>query len=603
MRVLLAAGITLQLFSQEVRTTQVASGITAPTDIQNAGDGSGRLFIVQQNGLVRILRNASVATQPFLDIRSKTRANGEQGLLGMAFPPGFAQKQHFYVDYTDLNGNTVIAQYRMSANPDVADAASETVLLNITQPFANHNGGQVRFGPDGYLYIGMGDGGSGGDPMNNGQSLGTLLGKLLRIDVESDPGRVRIPPDNPFLGRAGARPEIWAYGLRNPWRFTFDDATRDLWIADVGQETYEEINLQPASSQGGENYGWNRTEGLHCYLANCSMQGLTLPVAEYNHSEGCSITGGFVYRGKISPALRAVYLFGDYCSGRLWGLRQQGNSWTRTLLLSSKFAISTFGEDEAGEVYVADAAGGGIYHITAQGPPQFSAADVVNSASFVPGLVPGSLATVFAAGVLDNPGSLLANGIPIASTLGGVSITVDGIAAPIYAVTNSSGREQVNFQVPFEIAGRSTAMLVITRDGVSSTPVAVPILEFQPAIYTRDADQAVVVHNSDFTLVTADKPLGRGEFAFVYAAGLGRVSNQPVTGRAGAASPLPQVASEVRITLAGLPCEVQYVGLAPGLVGVYQVNFRVPANAPSGLQDLVMVEGNTNSPMVKAPVQ
>ena len=603
MRILLVAGIALQLFAQEIRTLQVASGINAPTDIQNAADGSGRLFFVQQNGVIRILRSGALVPQPFLDIHLKTRANGEQGLLGLAFPPGFAQKQRFYVDYTDLNGNTVIAQYRVSANLDVADSSSETVLLNITQPFANHNGGQVRFGPDGYLYIAMGDGGSGGDPMNNGQSLGTLLGKLLRIDVESDPGQVRIPRDNPFANTAGARPEIWAYGLRNPWRFTFDRATADLWIADVGQDKYEEIDLQSASSPGGENYGWNRMEGTHCYLANCSPQGLTLPVAEYDHTEGCSVIGGFVYRGVVSPALRAVYLFGDECSGRIWGIQRQNDRWVRTLPLSSTFSITTFGEDEDGEIYVANGATGTIHRIVGGSAPRFSASDVVNPASFAPGLVAGSLATVFAAGVLDNPGSIVANQIPLPASLSGVSVTVGGIAAPIYAVANNNGKEQVNFQVPFEIAGKSTAIIVVSRDGVSSFGVDVPVLDAQPAIYSADGARAVVVHNSDFTLATADRPLARGEFAFFYAAGLGRVSNQPSTASAAAISPLASVLASSRVTLAGLPCDVQYVGLAPGLVGVYQVNFRIPPSTPSGLQELVITVASASSLTVQVPVQ
>ncbi|HMC59562.1 MAG TPA: PQQ-dependent sugar dehydrogenase, partial [Candidatus Solibacter sp.] len=277
MRYWLIAGLGLVMggSAQEIRTTQIASGIAAPTDIQSANDGSGRLFLVQQSGMVRIFHGGAVSSRPFLDISAKTHADGERGLLGLAFPPGFAQKQRFYVDYTDLNGDTTIAQYRVSPNADVADAASETVLLKIAQPFANHNGGQVRFGPDGYLYIGMGDGGSGGDPFGNGQNRGALLGKLLRVDVETDPARVRIPPDNPFVNVAGARPEIWAFGLRNPWRFSFDRATGDLWIADVGQDSYEEVDFQPASSHGGENYGWNLMEATHCFGSNCNPPGLT----------------------------------------------------------------------------------------------------------------------------------------------------------------------------------------------------------------------------------------------------------------------------------------------------------------------------------------
>lgn len=604
-KLLLAAALALamNLFAQEIQTVPVASGITPPTDIQHAGDGSGRLFFVEQNGLIRIFRDGSVAAEPFLDIRAKTHAEGERGLLGLAFPPGFAQKQRFYVDYTDLNGDTVIAQYRVSSNPNVAGATSETVLLHIGQPFANHNGGQLRFGPDGNLYIGMGDGGSAGDPLHNGQNLGTLLGKLLRIDVESDPGRVRIPPDNPFVNTPGARAEIWAFGLRNPWRFTFDRATSDLWIADVGQDTYEEVNFQAASSRGGENYGWNMMEGAHCFSAGCNTQGFTLPVAEYSHADGCSVTGGFVYRGRVSPGLRGIYIYGDYCSGRIWGVERRGTEWANRLLLSSGFNITTFGEDEAGEVYVANAANGTIHRIEGSRAPRFSAAGVVNAASFVQGLVAGSLATVFVAGVLDDPGIVLADRIPLATSLNGVSITVNGIPAPIHAVANRNGQEQVNFQVPFEVAGRPAASVVVTRAGAASAAADLPIVDIQPAIYTSDGALAIVVHNAEHTLVTAAQPLQRGEFAFLYAAGLGRVTNQPPTGNGAPLSPLASAMAGVRVALAGLPCEVQYAGLAPVLVGVYQVNFRAPANAPSGLQDLVLTAGAAASPVVRVLVQ
>ncbi|MBZ5618430.1 MAG: PQQ-dependent sugar dehydrogenase [Acidobacteriia bacterium] len=610
MKTLMAAGLVLamQLAGQEIRLVQAATGIGAPTDIQNAGDGSGRLFFVQQNGIVRLFRNGVLSLQPFLDISAKTRANGELGLLGLAFSPRFAQNGRLYVDYTDLSGNTVIAQYRLSSNPDVADPTSEIALLHIAQPFVNHKGGQIRFGPDGYLYIGMGDGGSAGDPLHNGQSLGTLLGKLLRIDVESDPGHVRIPPDNPFVNSAGARPEIWAYGLRNPWRFSFDSATNDLWIADVGQDTYEEIDYQPASSHGGENYGWSLMEGMHCYVLGCNTQGLTLPVVEYSHIVGgCSVTGAFVYRGQVSPGLRGTYLYADYCSGIVWGLSHEGGGWTsRRLTTAAGFNITTFGQDEAGELYVADAASGTIYHVVGSTAPRIAVGGVVNSASFVPGLVAGSLATVFAAGVLDAPGVVMAGQIPVAASLNGVSVTVNGTAAPIYALANSNGLELVNFQVPFEVAGQTTASVVVSRGGQASPAVAAPVLDVQPAVYTNDATltQAVVVHNADYTLVTAAHPLQRGEFAFLYAAGLGRVANQPQTGAAAPASPpLASVPGNVQVTLAGLACEVEYAGLAPGLVGVYQVNFRVPANAPGGSGDLVVTAGSAKSPAVKVPVQ
>lgn len=606
MRGLLVAAALLSphVLAQEIRTVQVASGVPGPTDIQNSADGTGRLFFVQQNGLVRIFRDGTLAAQPFLDIRAKTRAEGERGLLGLAFPPGFARKQRFYVDYTDLNGDTVIAQYQVSANPDQADSSSEVVLLHISQPFANHNGGQVRFGPDGYLYIGMGDGGSSGDPQGNGQNRGVLLGKLLRIDVDSKPGQVTIPPDNPFVNTPGARPEIWAFGLRNPWRFTFDRATRDLYIADVGQDTYEEIDFQPASSRGGENYGWNIMEGAHCFNASqCATGGLVVPVAEYTHAEGCSVSGGFVYRGTVSPGLRGIYLYGDFCSGRIWGLERQGNQWINRLLLSSGFGITTFGEDEAGEIYVANAGNGTIHHIIGSLAPRFAAGQVVNAASLAPGLVPGSLATVFVRGVLDAAGVVSADRVPLSTSLQDVSVTVGGAPAPILALANANGQEQINFQAPFEIAGRQTASVIVTRAGQASAAVDVPVLDRQPAIYTSDGTSAVAIHNVDYQLVSASRPLEGGEYAFFYAAGLGQVTNQPATGSGAPTATLARVVADVRVTLAGLPCDLQYAGLAPALVGVYQVNFRVPSNAPGGSQDLVVTAGGLASPAVKAPVR
>ncbi len=588
--------------AQEIRTSRIATGIAAPTDIQNASDGSGRLFFVQQGGTIRIYRDGALISRAFLDIGSRISSGGERGLLGLAFPPGFAQKQRFYVDYTDRNGDTVIAQYRVSSDPNVADPASEIVLLKIAQPFANHNGGQVRFGPDGYLYIAMGDGGSGGDPQGNGQNRGALLGKILRIDVESDPGRVRIPPDNPLASVSGARPEIWAFGLRNPWRFSFDRATGDLWIADVGQDAYEEVNFQPAASRGGENYGWNSMEGLHCYRNGCSQQGLTLPVAEYPHSQGCSISGGFVYRGSASPGLRGIYLYGDYCSGRIWGVERQGTGWTSRVLLASGLGISTFGEDEAGEIYVADANSGAIYHIEGSRAPRVSASAVVNAASFVPGLTPGSLATVFAAGVLDTPGIVNAPSIPLPVTLGGVTVTVNGTNAPVLSIANQNGQEQINFQAPFEIRGRATAQVVVSRDGQSSAAVDVPVLDLQPDVYTLDGSRAVAVHNADYSLVTDQRPLVPGEFAFVYATGLGRAANEPATGAGAPSLPPAAATSDVRVTLGGQPCDVQFAGFAPGLVGVYQVNFRVPPGAAPGAQDLMIAAVNMISRPVRVPV-
>jgi glucose/arabinose dehydrogenase len=346
--------------------TPVVSGLSAPVHITHAGDGSGRLFVVEQAGRIRIVKNGALEPTPFLDITGRVSCCAMHGLLSVAFPSGYAQKGHFYVNYTDLAGNTVIARFALTADPDVADAASEQVVLPVGQPYPNHNGGQLAFGPnDGYLYIGMGDGGSGGDPENRAQNPAELLGKLLRIDVETgNPVTYTLPATNPFIGTPSYRGEIWALGLRNPWRFAFDRLTGDLYIGDVGQNLYEEIDFQAASSAGGENYGWRIMEGFHCYnAATCQTAGLTLPVVEYDHSQGCSITGGGVYRGAQYGRMQGLYLYADFCSGRIWGLRRQGNTWQNRLLFDAPFSITTFGEDEAGESYVADYSGGVVYRI------------------------------------------------------------------------------------------------------------------------------------------------------------------------------------------------------------------------------------------------
>ncbi len=354
----LGAILTFSLASaQDVKLVKVASGFERPTSVTNAGDGSGRVFVVEQGGLVRVMKDGKVLSQPFLDVRDLTRAGGERGLLGLAFDPKFKQNGRLFVDYTNQNGDTVIARY--TAKGDRADPNSAKILLTIKQPYSNHNGGQLAFGPDGYLYVGMGDGGSAGDPQNNAQNLGSLLGKLLRLDVSGD--GYAIPKDNPFATKAGARGEIFAYGLRNPWRFSFDK--QGLFIADVGQNKYEEINFLPTGSAGGQNYGWHLKEADACYqpASGCEKGNLQNPILQYGHAQGNSVTGGYVYRGGAVPALRGKYVYADFGSGTIWAATKSGNSWQASKLMDSGHNVSTFGENEAGELYLADYGSGDLY--------------------------------------------------------------------------------------------------------------------------------------------------------------------------------------------------------------------------------------------------
>ena len=358
---------------------EVTRGLNDPIFITNAADGSGRLFVVEREGRVRIVKNGNLLATPFLNIQSIVRSTGgEQGLLALAFHPAYETNGKFYVAYTapragDSTGSVLtLAQYTVSAgNPDLANAASGAVLLPIDHPtHGNHNGGTLAFGEDGYLYWSTGDGGSGGDPANNAQNLHSLLGKILRIDVNSG-SPYAIPASNPFVSSTdpNVNKEIWAYGLRNPWRISFDRLTHDMYIGDVGQSAREEIDFQPAASAGGENYGWRVMEGSLCFnpSSGCDTSGKVLPVAEYSHSLGCSVTGGYVYRGSSYPSLAGYYFYGDFCTGRFFSLIEDAQArWTATELLDTPYSISTFGEDEQGELYLADYGNGIIYSIQYQ---------------------------------------------------------------------------------------------------------------------------------------------------------------------------------------------------------------------------------------------
>lgn len=385
----------------EISMVKIAGGFTRPLHIAHAGDESGRLFVVEQAGRIKIIAAGQVMTTPFLDISDRVRSpasggGSEEGLLSVAFPPGYGgDKDYFYVYYTRLDGDNQLSRFSISGDPQRADAGSEEPILTFNHPdHLNHNGGLLTFGPQGYLYIGTGDGGGGGDPEENAQNPSSLLGKMLRIDVEfisqppvsgefqmflpfirhaashsDESPQYLIPPSNPFVGEPGYRPEIWALGLRNPWRYAFDRLTHDLYIADVGQNSFEEVNFQPASSPGGENYGWDIMEASHCFEppSGCDQTGLVLPVAEYPRDLGRSITGGFVYRGQDFGDLEGIYFYADFATGRIWGLQKktiaQEIQWESKILLETSHRISTFGEDQSGELFLADYAAGEIYQL------------------------------------------------------------------------------------------------------------------------------------------------------------------------------------------------------------------------------------------------
>lgn len=347
----------------EVVTDQLESPVYLTTP---PGDPD-RLFILEKAGRVRVVHDGILMEEPFLDITAETSAEGERGLLGLAFHPQYAANGRFFVHHTDIDGDTRLLRYE-AASANLADPASATVLLQVEQPFSNHNGGQIAFGPDGMLYVGLGDGGSGGDPAGNGQDPSTLLGAILRLDVDAA-SPYAVPADNPFVDDPDGADEVWAYGLRNPWRFSFDRVRGDLYIGDVGQSQVEEVSVQAAGSAGGDNYGWNVMEGSRCFEADsCDTSGLVLPVHEYEHPEGCSITGGYVYRGSALSWMEGRYLFGDFCAGFIRSFVLSGGDATdvtdHTAELGDVGRLASFGEDADGELYVLDIQGV-VYRIVA----------------------------------------------------------------------------------------------------------------------------------------------------------------------------------------------------------------------------------------------
>ncbi|MBI2688077.1 MAG: PQQ-dependent sugar dehydrogenase [Acidobacteria bacterium] len=551
-----------------IRWQQWVGGLEAPVDLKSPMDGSGRMFALEQPGRVRVIRNGVLATTPVLDIVSKVQYKDEMGLLGIAFPPGFREKQYFYLNYVDKQRRTIVARYRMSG--DTADPASEEVLLTIAQPYENHNGGCLQFGPrDGLLYIGMGDGGSAGDPQKRAQNPNSMLGKMLRMDVEN-----------------GSRTaEVWALGLRNPWRFSFDRATGDLFIGDVGQNDMEEIDFQPANATRGLNYGWSLMEGTRCYDdRNCaSRTDLVAPIFGYGRNDGVSVTGGYIYRGPAYPFMQGIYIFGDYGSGQIFGLRRNGAAWETTKLVNPELPVVSFAEDEAGELYLVSH-NGNLLRMTAEAPAQGVNA-IVSGASFLPGIAAGGIATAFVNGLAGVSGIVAAERYPLPAALSGVTVRINGQTVPLYAVANSGVGAQVNFQVPWSVIGDATVAVNGAESRVNVASVA-------PAVFTVDGRRAAIRGNA-----------ARDGAIEIYATGLGAVSNSPATGTAAPVSPLATVVEQVEVFIGGRSAQVLFAGLAPGFAGLYQVNAVVPLETPPGEAELTLRTGGIASGTVRLLIQ
>jgi uncharacterized repeat protein (TIGR01451 family) len=481
----------------------VAGGFSVPVQVTHAGDNSGRLFVVEQGGRIKIIKNGAVLSTPFLNIASLVSCCGERGLLSVAFHPRYKTNGYFFVNYTNTGGHTVVARYSVSANADVANAASAQVILTVNQPYSNHNGGQLMFGPDDYLYIGMGDGGSGGDPLNHGQNKTTLLGAMLRLDVDHGLPYT-IPPDNPYVGLPG-RDEIWAIGLRNPWRFSFDRLTGDLYIGDVGQNAWEEIDFQAAGTPGGVNYGWRCLEGTHTYnySGSCGSEPLTAPIAEYSHSLGHSVSGGFVYRGSLYPALQGRYFYADFVDRKIWSLYQtDGGGWSAPALEinDTGFNISGFGENESGELFVVDYSGGAIRRVAdVRGPsPNLTAstksastphANVGEAITYTISLINGGALTPAAMTLVDTipaglgylPGSF--------SATGG---SPDDSLAPTLRWSGSAATGRITLTYRVTVTGQSQGSLVnravLTVAGLSPISLTGAVFVPRPVLTSTLAD-------------------------------------------------------------------------------------------------------------------
>ena len=568
---------------------ELVDGLRRATSIAHAGDGSGRLFVTEQGGRILVHDGRALLATPFLDLSGRTVAAGERGLLSIAFHPDYVANGHFFVNYTDLNGNTVVSRFNVSADPNVADPASETVFFTAAQPRRNHNGGQIQFGPDGYLYIGMGDGGGAGDPPNLAQDLGSVMGKMLRVEVDLGPP-ARAPASNPFLATPGVLPEIWAYGLRNPWRFSFDRLTGDMFIGDVGQNAVEEVSIQPAASAGGENYGWRLMEGTACFrpTSGCNDGTLTLPILEYpNYGANCggSITGGYRYRGAAFPDLTGIYLYADYCTGEFYAGVEVDGAWQQVGPRLTPHQIRTFGEDEGGEIYFATSTT--VYRIQSPRPDlSISVGGVVNAATLRigSGLAPGSLATLFGTGLAESTET--ATGLPLPYVLGGGSVAFNG---SVQAPQTFAGPGQRNFQVPWEMEGLASASLAVTVGEEVSPSVPVPLARVSPGIFALNhSGQAAAFIEPGGAIAGPvgsfgdSRPAVAGETVSVYATGLGPVTNRPATGAGALEEPASTTVLPVTARAGDQSLAVAFSGLATSFAGVYRIDLVLNETSPAG---------------------
>lgn len=668
----------------ELTIERVTGGLRTPTAVAQPADDSGRFFFTEQPGRIVIFDGSMVLGDSFLDISDRVSCCGERGLLGLAFHPRYAENGMFYLYYTDSDEASVLSRMEVSANnPDRADPSTETVLFKLPQPSPSHQGGQLLFGPDGYLYISLGDGGA---DWFEAQDKATLYGSILRIDVD-DGEPYAIPPDNPFVDDADARGEIWVMGLRNPWRFTFDRDTGDMFIGDVGHLRAEEINFKPAASPGGENYGWGFMEGTLCLEqpVECVPSRYVPPIIEYRRTEQdcASVIAGYRYSGVEYPQMRGVFFFADHCleGGQLRAARQDENGqWTDLGARNIPHYVSSFGEGPEGELYYVDHAGA-LYRITAEPPtaeisvlsppnavaggqgftltmagsnfvpaseirwngrrldtrfldngrlqatipadelttprtvqlsvlnretgasssavvpfevvaapdeaPAINEGGIVEGASFRTevGLSPGGIASVFGLGLATETQE--APVMPLPRMLGGVTIRFGGEHdAPLFAAT----AQQTNIQIPWEMEGASEADLQALLGPHVSDARTVALSDVSPGIFSMDrngAGQGAILIAGTGGILAApqsqtSRPIRRGEFMEIFCTGLGPVENRPRTGEPASLEDLSPTVNEVTAMIGGAPATIAFAGLAPGLVGLYQVTAETPEEAQGG---------------------